>query len=374
MGGRCDFFYSGCLPESDFTNTISPFAVDQITGPPGNYGIFTPQPAPHQSQLLHRVARLPLQWGQDCLANSDANYEVVFHEGVLNSFDIIYGAFGSANATVGAIGVEQDQRHLHPVAVQCRRAGRDDADLYPGSLRLAYAHADTNWDALHRLLPGARRVCRLRRSPKPICEPACWPNLALSLQTCSMPLAGTPTLAKLQRYPRRQCRLSPTADTQDATTLGNNLDAYISGGGIVVAANFDWFGPGTSIGGAWMTNDSPFNDFAPLNLGTGTLQTCTFAPLCDGVTTLQSFFRSTVTLASGGTQGWHMERRLDHDGLQGTDGGHQSVTSATPPTTTVASYPGSSPMQDATSARNNVERPHQHQQRRLHVHRQTSGC
>ena len=72
----------------------------------------------------------------------------------------------------------------------------------------------------------------------------------------------------------------------DATTLGNNLDAYIAGGGIVVASNFDWFGPGTSIAGAWITNDSPFNDLAPLNFPTGTLQTCTFGPLCDGVTTL----------------------------------------------------------------------------------------
>src|SRR5207237_2653703 len=40
-----------------------------------------------------------------CLANSDANYEIVFQEGV-SSFNIVYGVFGSANATVGAIGVQ----------------------------------------------------------------------------------------------------------------------------------------------------------------------------------------------------------------------------------------------------------------------------
>ncbi len=109
----------------------------------------------------------------------------------------------------------------------------------------------------------------------------------------------TPTLAQLQQYsivlPFSNCGY------QDGTTLGNNLDAYLSGGGIVVALNFDWYGGTQSIGGAWITNDSPFNDNATINFTTGTLQTCTDAGLCDGVTTLQSFFREITTLASGAT-------------------------------------------------------------------------
>ena len=110
---------------------------------------------------------------------------------------------------------------------------------------------------------------------------------------------STPTLAQLQQYaivlPFSNCGY------QDGTTLGNNLDAYLSGGGIVVALNFDWYGGTQSIGGAWITNDSPFNDNATVNFTTGTLQTCTDAGLCDGVTTLQSFFREITTLASGAT-------------------------------------------------------------------------
>src|SRR5437764_13839702 len=41
FGTPYNFFYSGCLPNANFTYTIFPFAVDQITGAPGNYGIFT---------------------------------------------------------------------------------------------------------------------------------------------------------------------------------------------------------------------------------------------------------------------------------------------------------------------------------------------
>ena len=109
LGTPYNFFYSGCLPESDFTNTIFPFAVDQITAATGNYGIFTTTTgtAPNRNFYIEwRACRY--NGATTCLANSDANYEIVFHEGVLNSFDIIYGTFGSANATVGALGVEQN--------------------------------------------------------------------------------------------------------------------------------------------------------------------------------------------------------------------------------------------------------------------------
>jgi len=111
---------------------------------------------------------------------------------------------------------------------------------------------------------------------------------------------GTPTLAQLQQYdivvPISNCVYS------DRVTLGNNLDAYESGGGVVVAFTFDWNGGSFSIGGAWITDDSPFNDNAPTNFTNGTLGTCTVTELCNGVTTLNAFYRESPTLASGATQ------------------------------------------------------------------------
>lgn len=85
-------------------------------------------------------------------------------------------------------------------------------------------------------------------------------------------------------------------------TLGDNLGTYLAGGGIVVAFNFDWFGGSQSILGTWSTTYTPFNDQATVNFTNGTLGTCTFSPLCNGVTALNAFFRETVTLASGATQ------------------------------------------------------------------------
>ena len=111
---------------------------------------------------------------------------------------------------------------------------------------------------------------------------------------------GTPTLAQMQQYdivvPFSNCGYF------DNVTLGNNLDAYEAGGGVVVAFTFDWNGSSFSIGGAWITNDSPFNDLAPGNFSNGTLGTCTVTELCNGVTTLNAFFRESPTLASGATQ------------------------------------------------------------------------
>ena len=110
---------------------------------------------------------------------------------------------------------------------------------------------------------------------------------------------GTPTLGQLQQYQI----VVPFSNFgyADPVTLGNNLDAYQAAGGVVVAFNFDWFGGSQSIGGAWIANDSPFNDNATTNFSSGTLGTCTFGPLCNGVTTLDAFFREITTLASGAT-------------------------------------------------------------------------
>jgi len=111
--------------------------------------------------------------------------------------------------------------------------------------------------------------------------------------------SGTPTLAQLQQYDI----VVPFSNNvwSDPVTLGNNLSSYLAGNGIVVALNFDWYGPGQSLAGNWVTTNTPFNDGAAVNFATSTLGTCTFAPLCSGVTNLSAFYRETVTVASGAT-------------------------------------------------------------------------
>jgi hypothetical protein len=108
-----------------------------------------------------------------------------------------------------------------------------------------------------------------------------------------------PTLAQLEQYD-----IVVAIDGfgwSEPTALGDNLHAYVFDGGAVVAFAFTWSGAPYSIGGAWMTNDSPFNDYASETHVSATLGTCTFAPLCDGVTSLQCNSREIPTLASGAT-------------------------------------------------------------------------
>jgi hypothetical protein len=112
--------------------------------------------------------------------------------------------------------------------------------------------------------------------------------------------SGTPTVAQLQGY---DIVVSfSNNDYNDATAIGNNLATYQAGGGIVVAFNFNWFGPPFGIQGTWLTADSPYNSPAPTRFSTDTLGTCTFAPLCAGVTNLSAFFRQTLTLTGGASQ------------------------------------------------------------------------
>lgn len=114
--------------------------------------------------------------------------------------------------------------------------------------------------------------------------------------------AGTPTLAQLQAYdtvvPFSNC------DYADPVTLGNNLASYIDSGGVVVAFNFDWFGGNKSIQGTWLTGGySPFNNPGSVNFVAGTLGTFTAGhPLMLGVSSLNSSFRMTMTLATNATQ------------------------------------------------------------------------
>ncbi len=110
---------------------------------------------------------------------------------------------------------------------------------------------------------------------------------------------GTPTLAQMQQYDI----VIPWSNQPwiDPTALGNNLGSYLAGGGIVVAFNFDWFAGPQTIGGTWSTTYTPFNAPATQNFTNGTLGTCTVSQLCTGVTTLNSFYRETATLAPGAT-------------------------------------------------------------------------
>ena len=111
--------------------------------------------------------------------------------------------------------------------------------------------------------------------------------------------ASTPSLAQLQQYDI----VVPWSNTSwlDQTTLGNNLGSYLAGGGIVVALNFDWYGSGQSILGTWSTTYTPFTNPGTTNFVAGTLGSCTFAPLCSGVSSLNAFYRETMTLAPGAT-------------------------------------------------------------------------
>ena len=62
---------------------------------------------------------------------------------------------------------------------------------------------------------------------------------------------------------------------------------------------------------------SPFNDLAAGNFSNGTLGTCTVTELCNGVSTLNAFFRESPTLASGATQAATWNDGSDTHGLQG---------------------------------------------------------
>ncbi len=81
-----------------------------------------------------------------------------------------------------------------------------------------------------------------------------------------------------------------------------SLATYQAGGGIVVAFNFNWFGPPFGIQGAWLATDSSYLSPGGIDFSDASLATCTFAPLCAGVTNLNAFYRQTLTLAGGATQ------------------------------------------------------------------------
>jgi N-acetylneuraminic acid mutarotase len=114
--------------------------------------------------------------------------------------------------------------------------------------------------------------------------------------------AGTPTVAQLQAYDTLVAFSNCTY--ADPAALGNNIVSYMNAGGAVVAFNFDWAAGGFALGGTWLSgNYSPFNSPDPNNFSNGTLGAFTAGhPLMEGVSSLNSFYRATATLASGATQ------------------------------------------------------------------------
>ena len=99
-------FYTGCLPNSAFSYTIFPWEVDQDLRWTGN-GIFTLTTGTTPNRSFY-VEWRNCQYGSEtgCLANSTANYQIVFDENNPGFFSIIYGTFGTGDTTAGAIGVQ----------------------------------------------------------------------------------------------------------------------------------------------------------------------------------------------------------------------------------------------------------------------------
>src|SRR5207237_1020749 len=131
-----------------------------------------------------------------------------------------------------------------------------------------------------------------------------------------------PTLAQLQAYQIVVPYLNfPFAD---ATAMGNVLADYIDGGGVVVGHTYLW-GQFSAIAGRYATGGyNPF-DIPANNVFTArTLGSCTFAPLCTGVSALNASDTNDATLSSGAVLAatWNTGQPLI---AYKTVGGHTSV-------------------------------------------------
>ncbi len=112
---------------------------------------------------------------------------------------------------------------------------------------------------------------------------------------------STPTLAELQPYNIVvSFSNSPYADP---VGMGNVLADYEDAGGIVVAANFDWYGPPFGLEGRWQTDGySPFVEGGPIDFANSCLGSYdTTHPLMQGISagSLCSFYRHALTLSAG---------------------------------------------------------------------------
>ena len=143
--------------------------------------------------------------------------------------------------------------------------------------------------------------------------------------------SSTPTLGQLQQYelvvPLSNIGAPP--GFLDATTLGDNLADYVDGGGVVVQYGFTFYGPSQphGVNGRWVTgNYNPF-DYSTNFLDTGfTLGTFNAGhPLMSGVTTLNSGFADTVTLAAGATEVAQTNFGTSLVAFRPVSGGHTTV-------------------------------------------------
>src|SRR6266542_2218515 len=112
---------------------------------------------------------------------------------------------------------------------------------------------------------------------------------------------ATPTLAQLQPY---NIVVSFSNSTYaDPVAMGDVLADYADAGGIVVAFNFDWFGPPFGLEGRWQTGGySPFVEGGPINFNTSCLGSFNAGhPLMAGIPagSLCAFYRHTLALSAG---------------------------------------------------------------------------
>jgi hypothetical protein len=115
-------------------------------------------------------------------------------------------------------------------------------------------------------------------------------------------VAPTPTLAELQAYD--VVLVWTDGAPVNPTALGDNLAAFVDGGGGVVLSSFTQIAGSVALGGAITTGYSPYafggaTSFSMQALGT----VYDFSHyITQGVATLGAFYRSTATLASGGVK------------------------------------------------------------------------
>ena len=143
--------------------------------------------------------------------------------------------------------------------------------------------------------------------------------------------SGTPTLGQLQQYqivvPLSNIGAPP--GFQDSIKLGNNLADYVDRGGVVVQYGFTFYGPSQphGVNGRWVTgNYNPYNystNFLDRGFTLGTFNAG--HPLMAGVTTLNSGFADTVTLAAGATEVAQTNFGTSLVAFRPVSGGHTTV-------------------------------------------------
>jgi hypothetical protein len=114
----------------------------------------------------------------------------------------------------------------------------------------------------------------------------------------------TPTLGQLQQYDI--VIAFSNGPFFDATTLGDNLAAYVDGGGAVVQSAFSFSGPGSPSGvnGRWATgNYCPYNYSTNIDLSTYTaFLNDPDHPLMSGVTSLNFTYLEITIVAPGASK------------------------------------------------------------------------